>query len=506
MDRGIYEDGVGDSRGWYEDGAYTAAPALEASGAAGDEREGGRSAQEVYYAALLERFEALRLRLAHIPPRHAVERLDADHGCYMAGSAKDYKMWRWRLAHTEPKPAQLAGMDKATVLRLLQMVGGRKGGVLGVGSLINEEGGDVRKRVSAWVWGLLARLPGRGELVSEEVGIVRELGKRAVWVGVEIKGVDMGGLEQQMGEGAEENESEGEEVVDVEVEGEDERPDAQLGDENFPERDGTLPQSQRYEASSSEPRNTSPLLDPPTIGPIPPESLRAQPSQHLATISKDDVSETPPVATQPNEAEALATARARLLARLGPLPDPQPHFTDDPVSNLLLESDETLALPHATAHEQKEYMAALQEQLEKFARVVEGPAAASHPLRNTLEERFDLMRLLLEAQKREKENTGGSGPGRGPVLDAAVVEDAGGRRVGDEKAEEEQVEEEEEEQSGEGDGAAGDGAERKAARKQGEEGVCGAVQATRALLDMIITIAGEVYGQRDLLEFREVWE
>jgi hypothetical protein len=25
------------------------------------------------------------------------------------------------------------------------------------------------------------------------------------------------------------------------------------------------------------------------------------------------------------------------------------------------------------------------------------------------------------------------------------------------------------------------------------------------MLDMIITVAGEMYGQRDLLEFREVW-
>ncbi len=29
---------------------------------------------------------------------------------------------------------------------------------------------------------------------------------------------------------------------------------------------------------------------------------------------------------------------------------------------------------------------------------------------------------------------------------------------------------------------------------------------TRVVLDMIITIVGEVYGQRDLLEFRDVWD
>lgn len=31
-------------------------------------------------------------------------------------------------------------------------------------------------------------------------------------------------------------------------------------------------------------------------------------------------------------------------------------------------------------------------------------------------------------------------------------------------------------------------------------------QDTRAMLDMIITIVGEFYGQRDLLEFRDMWE
>jgi hypothetical protein len=32
------------------------------------------------------------------------------------------------------------------------------------------------------------------------------------------------------------------------------------------------------------------------------------------------------------------------------------------------------------------------------------------------------------------------------------------------------------------------------------------LQNARATIDMVITVAGEVYGQRDLLEFREEWE
>lgn len=39
-------------------------------------------------------------------------------------------------------------------------------------------------RISRWIWSLLARLPERGELSSEEIGVVRELGKKAVLVGV----------------------------------------------------------------------------------------------------------------------------------------------------------------------------------------------------------------------------------------------------------------------------------------------------------------------------------
>ncbi|QSS51209.1 hypothetical protein I7I53_06465 [Histoplasma capsulatum var. duboisii H88] len=33
-----------------------------------------------------------------------------------------------------------------------------------------------------------------------------------------------------------------------------------------------------------------------------------------------------------------------------------------------------------------------------------------------------------------------------------------------------------------------------------------AQQYTRAMLDMIISVIGEFYGQRDLLEFRDIWE
>lgn len=83
--------------------------------------------------------------------------------------------------------AQLASMQRGTVLRLLKLCtkefGSGSGGVA------------VGKMLSSWIWGLLARLPERGELNSEEIAVVRELGKRGVWVSIKVKGVhDLGGL------------------------------------------------------------------------------------------------------------------------------------------------------------------------------------------------------------------------------------------------------------------------------------------------------------------------
>jgi hypothetical protein len=69
-------------------------------------------------------------------------------------------------------------MDKPTVLRLL--------GLLTGGTLL-KRGAEVEVGVSRWAWSLLARLPERGELTSEEIGVVRELGKKAVLIGMGLR-------------------------------------------------------------------------------------------------------------------------------------------------------------------------------------------------------------------------------------------------------------------------------------------------------------------------------
>jgi hypothetical protein len=69
-------------------------------------------------------------------------------------------------------------MDKSTVLRLL--------GLMTTGTLL-KRGAEVQVGVSRWAWALLARLPERGELTSEEIGVVREMGKKAVLVGMGLE-------------------------------------------------------------------------------------------------------------------------------------------------------------------------------------------------------------------------------------------------------------------------------------------------------------------------------
>jgi hypothetical protein len=59
-------------------------------------------------------------------------------------------------------------------------------GLVTTGTLL-KRGAEVQVGVSRWAWALLARLPDRGELTSEEIGVVRELGKKAVLVGMGLK-------------------------------------------------------------------------------------------------------------------------------------------------------------------------------------------------------------------------------------------------------------------------------------------------------------------------------
>lgn len=176
-DRSIYEGGVGDFRGYYEDGAYFAAAEVEDD--IENEQDEGQDPQLAYFNSIITRFEILREQMQRTPPPNLVKDLDADHPTYLTTlNTKLCRWWRWKLKTVDPLPAQVASMDKDTVLRLLRLLTG--------GTLL-QNGSDINMKVSRWAWALLARLPVRGELGSDEIGVVRELGKKAVMLGVGLK-------------------------------------------------------------------------------------------------------------------------------------------------------------------------------------------------------------------------------------------------------------------------------------------------------------------------------
>lgn len=172
--RDIYENGVGDFRGRYADGTFYAGP--DEVEIVGEEEQ---DVQALYFDSIVVRYEALRQRLSQTPPLEILQKLGEDTPIYLGQlNAPKVRWWRWKMRTVDPLPAQVAAMDKDTVLGLLRL--------LGSGNLLRR-GADVELSVSRWVWSLLAKLPDRGALNSEEIGLVRELGKKAVLVGVGLR-------------------------------------------------------------------------------------------------------------------------------------------------------------------------------------------------------------------------------------------------------------------------------------------------------------------------------
>ncbi|KAI0863475.1 hypothetical protein F4860DRAFT_63010 [Xylaria cubensis] len=207
-DRTIYEDGIGDFRGYYQDGAYVACPEEEeeefydeeyegdeqdeaesensdeheVSGAVGD-RPRNSSADEIrdaYFASITSRYTALRKLLQTEPPESVVAALPVTHptevGDWKRG-VDTFQKWQGRLRGTDPIPAQIAAMHKDSIFRLLRVL---------LTCKFLRKRTQLRERTSRWVWALLARLPDKGELDYMEVGWIRELGKRAVLLMVSL--------------------------------------------------------------------------------------------------------------------------------------------------------------------------------------------------------------------------------------------------------------------------------------------------------------------------------
>ena len=141
-DRSIYTNGVGDYRGYYHDGAYTAVPDAQLSptcdaddsdddgkGLPSEEETRREQARQAFSDAIASRFEALRAVVRTEPPDEALLALDDDtHGFEVGhfGSGergrKAHAVWRKRLRDTDPNPVQIAAMDRSGALRLLRVL------------------------------------------------------------------------------------------------------------------------------------------------------------------------------------------------------------------------------------------------------------------------------------------------------------------------------------------------------------------------------------------------
>lgn len=275
----------------------------------------------------------------------------------------------------DPLPAQIASMDKHTVLRLLGLISG--------GTLL-KRGAEVEVSVSRWLWSLLARLPERGELTSEEIGVVRELGKKAVLIGV--------GLceKKTWEEGMREVEKDFDEEEHEELPG--------IADVNENELD-----SENEGAPSQDAVNDAEFLE-------------------LDIV--DDVAFIGPQRVGPGE-EMCATA-------------------DD--GNLVMAS--ATRLSNSGIEEDGQAEAHLEEGGELlWSETSEDPETLAAAR----------ARLLARIDQEQSE--------------IPIVEDAEQAKI-----------------------------------QEAKEEMAHALWNTKATVDMIITIAGEIYGQRDLLEFRGTWD
>lgn len=201
-DRSIYSNGIGDPRGFYEDGAYTARPFTEEEegeedendeSAESDGRASAKTIHEAYFASILNQYLLMRDVLHSKPPGAAISGLTKSHPSEVNTTSRKSSpipYWTRLLRTTDPHPVQVALMPKDSVLRLLRMI---------LGGKFLRRGFPIPERTSRWLWALLARMPARDELNYSEIGWIRDLGRRAVLLGSSL--AQMAALREELEDG-----------------------------------------------------------------------------------------------------------------------------------------------------------------------------------------------------------------------------------------------------------------------------------------------------------------
>lgn len=474
-DRTIYEDGVGDFRGYYEDGAYVAYPEgqwdEEEEGEEHDDEEDGEGAgsengketddeedsaedrphnssadeiRDAYFASITSRYVALRKLLRSDPPGSALGALPdtnpTEVGEWKRG-ADTFQRWEGRLRATDPLPAQVAGMHKDSVFRLLRVL---------LACKFLRKRIQLRERTSRWIWALLARLPDKGELDYMEIGWVRELGKRAVLLMVSLAELEVLREHCDVAGSSPEDHDEYEVGVDVEDYIEEDDDDLSrdtpvgavdaptpevLGEHDEDKSGAKISVTRDYTGGTLQSRvdttreaNNAPLHTPS------PDNASDIEMQLDSDMEDGEVAEPVPVAVEPpspprsDPIADMETAKARLLAQLNDdsIDEDEVGEDDDASASLI---PVTQPAPAGQARKQT-------------VRTTTADGAAD-PEQEEGECEFE-----YEADEGEEEEEEDADHERYQELDRAKVNE-------------------------------------------------------RATLNMILTVAGEFYGQRDLLEFRD---
>ena len=156
-------------QGYYADGAYTATPlpaSISGFEEGSDDAQEDIDPQEAYYSALCARFARLSSILQETP--------SAPSDASVSLPIYRVKQWRHKILKSTPNMVLLARIPQESIIVGAEVLED----MLTASNLRGAHG----RNISAWAWALLARCRDVGSMGSEEVGVLRSLGKKAVWL------------------------------------------------------------------------------------------------------------------------------------------------------------------------------------------------------------------------------------------------------------------------------------------------------------------------------------
>jgi hypothetical protein len=227
--------------------------------------------QSEYRNLLHHRFLLLRSTLRCSPPASAINALDDSHPISFPSQVKRARAdWRHFLLNVNPQMVQLACMDYASVLAVLNLLGHL------LGETVKSENIVRIRRVGAWVWGLLGRCREIGQMSSEEVGEIRHLGKRTTKILEKLRSIERNQTRHEATFRHDSDEADGDNDEDHHEAGDD------SGNDNVQDMDGNVEMTEPAENGPTSDSLPIELGNPPDAEALSAAKLRLQALIHNA--------------------------------------------------------------------------------------------------------------------------------------------------------------------------------------------------------------------------------